>query len=159
LERIALERLNRLTGARAIVVSHEGGGDLMINVLNGTLDIGIGEIQELRAQLESNQVRLIAALTEKRLADMPDLPTAREQGFDLVVTKFRGLAGPKDIPAATLKMLEDGIEAVLADPAYQKEYAQENLIPAFMRHEEASRFTAKFAEDVTTSLRELGVIK
>lgn len=159
LERIALERLSRLTGARAIVVSHEGGGDLMINVLNGTLDIGIGEIQELRAQLDSNQVRLLAVLTEQRLADLPDVPTAKEQGFDLVVTKFRGLAGPKNIPATTLKALEDGIAAVLADPEYQKEYARENLIPAFMRHEEADRFTAKFAEDVASSLRELGVIK
>jgi putative tricarboxylic transport membrane protein len=159
LERIALERLNKLIGARAAVVSHEGGGDLMINVLNGTLDIGIGEIQELRAQLDSNQVRLLGVLTEKRLADLPNLPTAREQGIDLVVTKFRGLAGPKNIPPATLKLIEDGIEAVLADSDYKKEYARENLIPAFMRHEEAQRFTAQFTEDVTASLRELGVIK
>jgi putative tricarboxylic transport membrane protein len=159
LERIALERLNKMTGARAIVVSHEGGGDLMINVLNGTLDIGIGEVQELRAQLDTNQVRLLGVLSEKRLADLPNVPTGREQGLDLVVTKFRGLAGPKNIPNATLKLLEDGIEAVLADPEYQKEIARESLIPAFMRHEEAQRFTAKFAEDVATSLRELGVIK
>jgi len=159
LERIALERLNRITGARAVVVSHEGGGDLMINVLNGTLDIGIGEIQELRAQLDAKQVRLLGVLSEKRLTELPDLPTAREQGLDLVVTKFRGLAGPKNIPPATLKILEDGIQAVLADPDYQKEYARENLIPAFMRHEEAQRFTAQFTEEVTASLRELGVIK
>jgi putative tricarboxylic transport membrane protein len=155
LERIALERLNKMTAARAIVVSHEGGGDLMINVLNGTLDIGIGEVQELRAQLDSNQVRLLGVLSEKRLADLPDLPTGRE----LVVTKFRGLAGPKNIPVATLKLLEDGIEAVLTDPAYQKEIARESLIPAFMRHEEAQRFTAKFADEVAASLRDLGVIK
>ncbi|HEX2114543.1 MAG TPA: tripartite tricarboxylate transporter substrate binding protein, partial [Alphaproteobacteria bacterium] len=153
LERIALERLNKLTGARAAVVSHEGGGDLMVNVLNGTLDIGIGEIQELRAQLDSNQVRLLAVLTERRLADLPDLPTAHEQGLDLVVTKFRGLAGPKNIPPATIKLLEDGVEAVLADPEYKKEYARENLIPTFMRHEEAQRFTAKFTEEVSASLR------
>jgi putative tricarboxylic transport membrane protein len=159
LERIALERLNKMTAARAIVVSHEGGGDLMINVLNGTLDIGIGEVQELRAQLDSNQVRLLGVLSEKRLADLPDLPTGREQGLDLVVTKFRGLAGPKNIPVATLKLLEDGIEAVLTDPEYQKEIARESLIPAFMRHEEAQRFTAKFADEVAASLRDLGVIK
>lgn len=159
LERIALEKLSRLAGTRAIVVSHEGGGDLMINVLNGTLDIGIGEVQELRAQLDSRQVRLLAVLTENRLSDLPDLPTAREQGVDFVVTKFRGLAGPKGIPAATLKAFEDGIEAVLADPAYQKEYARESLIPAFMRHPAAARFTAEFASEVAASLRDLGVIK
>lgn len=159
LERVALEKLNRLTGARAAIVSHEGGGDLMINVLNGTLDIGIGEIQELQAQLDGGQVRLLGVLTEKRLAGLPDLPTAKEQGIDLTVTKFRGLAGPKGIPVDTLKILEDGIQAVLADPAYQKEYARENLIPAFMRHDEAARFTARFADEVAADLRALGIIK
>ncbi|MGQ0663620.1 MAG: tripartite tricarboxylate transporter substrate binding protein [Pseudomonadota bacterium] len=159
LERFALERLSRLTGTRAAVVSHEGGGDLMINVLNGTLDIGVGEVQEIRAQLEAGQVRLLAVLTEKRLPDFPNVATAREQGIDLVVIKFRGLAGPKNLPADVLKAWEDGIRAVLADPAYQKEYARESLVPAFMAHAEAGRFTDGFAKEVAASLRELGVIK
>ncbi len=44
LERQAAEQLKRAAGVGAAVVTHEGGGDMMINVLNGTLDIGIGEI-------------------------------------------------------------------------------------------------------------------
>ena len=75
----------------------------MIGVLNGTYDIGIGEIQEVRSQLEAKKVRLLAVLTDKRLPEFPDLPTAQEQGVDLVVTKFRGLAGPKNLPPAVLK--------------------------------------------------------
>src|SRR5687768_10753541 len=69
LERIAMERMNRLTQAKAAIVPHEGGRDMMLNVLNGTYDIGIGEIQELRSQLDSGQVRLLAVLTEERLPD------------------------------------------------------------------------------------------
>ena len=159
LERIAMERMNRLTQAKAAIVPHEGGRDQMLNVLNGTYDIGIGEIQEMRSQLEAKQVRLLAVLSEKRLADYPDVPTAKEQGVDLVVTKFRGLAGPKGLPPAVLKAWNDGIRAVLADPAYQKEYAKESLIPTPMGAEEAQRFTASFATDVATSLKELGVAK
>ena len=159
LERIAMERMNRLTQAKAAIVPHEGGRDQMLNVLNGTYDIGIGEIQEMRSQLEAKQVRLLAVLTEKRLADFPDVPTAKEQGIDLVVTKFRGLAGPKNLPPAVLKAWNDGIRAVLADPAYQKEYAKESLIPAPMGSDEAQKFTAAFAADVATSLKELGVAK
>jgi tripartite-type tricarboxylate transporter receptor subunit TctC len=159
LERIALVKLNKITDARAVVVSHEGGGDLMINVLNGTLDFGVGEVQEIRAQLEAKQVRLLAVLADGRLPEFPGVATAKEQGLDLSITKFRGLAGPKNIPAATLKMLEDGIAAVLADPSYQKEFAREALLPAFLRHEEAARFTATFATEVGATLRELGVVK
>jgi putative tricarboxylic transport membrane protein len=159
LERIAMERLNRLIGARAVIVSHEGGGDLMIGVLNGTYDLGIGEVQEVRSQLEAKKVRLLGVLTDKRMAEFPDLPTAKEQGTDLVVTKFRGLAGPKGLPANVLKAWDDGIRAVLADPTYRKEYTREGLLPAFMGHEEAGPFTAKFAGELASSLRELGLVK
>ncbi len=154
-----MERLNRLTQAKAAIVSHEGGGDLMVNVLNGTYDMGIGEIQEIRSQLDAGKVRLLAVLTEKRLADFPDLPTAKEQGVDLVVTKFRGLAGPRGLPPAVLKAWDEAIRAVLADPAYRKEYMRESLVPAPMNADEAAKFTASFAADVGRSLRELGVVK
>ena len=159
LERIAMERMSRMTQSKAAIIPHEGGRDQLLNVLNGTYDLGIGEIQELRSQLDSGQVRLLAVLTEKRLADFPDLPTAKEQGVDLVVTKFRGLAGPKNLPPAVLKAWNDGIRAVLADPVYQKEYAKESLIAAPMAADEAGKFTAAFAAEVTTSLKELGVVK
>jgi putative tricarboxylic transport membrane protein len=159
LERIAMERMNRLTQVKAAIIPHEGGRDQMLNVLNGTYDIGIGEIQELRAQLDAKQVRLLAVLSDKRLVDFPDVPTAKEQGVDLTVTKFRGLAGPKNLPPAVLKAWNDGIRAVLADPSYQKEYAKESLIPAPMGADEARAFTASFAKDVTASLKELGVVK
>jgi tripartite-type tricarboxylate transporter receptor subunit TctC len=159
LERLAMERLSRLTQARAIIVSYEGGRDQMLGVLNGTLDLGVGEIQEMVAQLDAGQVRLLAVLTADRVPALPDLATAREQGIDVVVTKFRGLAGPKNLPPNVLKAWQDGIAAVLADPAYQKEYRRESLIPAPMGSEEATRFTASFATEVAASLRELGVIK
>lgn len=159
LERISLERLARLAGAQVAVVSHEGGGDLMINVLNGTLDIGVGELQEIGTQIETKQVRLLAALTDKRIPGQPDVPTVKELGVDLAVVKFRGLAGPKSLPPAILKAWEDAIRGLLADPLYQKEYERESLVPAFMGHEEARRFTETFAEDVAASLRELGIIK
>jgi len=158
LERIAMERLNRMTRARAVIVSHEGGGDQMIGVLNGTYDLGIGEIQEVRAQLEAKKIRLLAVLTGDRVPGL-ELATAREQGVDLVVTKFRGLAGPRKLPPEVLKAWSAGLQAVLADPAYQREYARESLIASFMGPEQAGQFTAKFAGELAASLRELGLLK
>jgi putative tricarboxylic transport membrane protein len=159
LERIALERLKKAAGVQAAVVSHEGGGDLMINVLNGTLDFGIGEIQEIRAQLDAGKVRLLGVLTEKRLAEFPDLATAREQGFDVVVTKFRGLAGPKGMSDEVAAHWEQAVRRVLESESYKAEYVRESLIPAVMGRVEARAFTQKFAADITATLRELGVIK
>lgn len=159
LERIALEKLNRVAGARAAIVSHEGGGDLMINVLNGTLDMGVGEVEELRSQIESGQVRLLAVLGDKRLAKFPELQTAKEQGVDVSVTKFRGLAGPKGMPDDVAKIWEAALGRVLANPAYRQHYEADSLIPALMGRDQARTFVTGFAEDVRSSFRDLGLIR
>jgi tripartite-type tricarboxylate transporter receptor subunit TctC len=159
LERIALERMSRLIGTRAAIVTHEGGGDLIINVLNGTLDIGVGEIQEIQSQIEAGKVRLLASLTDQRIVTLPELKTAREQGVDLVVTKFRGLAGPKGVPDAIAAQWAGAIQRVLAKPEYRAVYQKENLVVAFKGRAESRGFTAGFAKEVEGTLRDLGVIK
>jgi tripartite-type tricarboxylate transporter receptor subunit TctC len=143
------------------VVPHEGGGDLMINVLNGTLDIGIGEIQEIRSQLEAGRIKLLGVLTEARLPDFPTLATAREQGIDLVVTKFRGLAGPKGMPDEIAALWATALGTVLDSPAYKAQFAKESLIPTplLLPRPAARAFTTGFAAEIATSLRELGVAR
>ncbi len=159
LERLAMERLARSTGVKAAIVPHDGGGDQMIGVLNGTYDMGIGEMQELRAQLEAGKIRLLAVLGEKRLDGRPKLPTAKEQGYNVVVTKFRGIAGPKGVSDEVAKAWEDALRKVLEVPAYKADYVKEDLIPVLMGREQARKFTAQFVVDITASLKELGVIK
>lgn len=159
LERLAMERLARTTGVKAAIVPHDGGGDQMIGVLNGTYDIGIGEMQELRAQLEAGKIRLLAVLGDKRLSGRPNLPTAQEQGFNVVVTKFRGIAGPKGVSDEVAKAWEDALRKVMEVPAYKADYTKEDLIPVLMGREAARKFTAQFVVDITASLKELGVIK
>ena len=159
LERIAMERLARAAGVRVPIVSHEGGGDLMIGVLNGTYDIGVGEIQELQAQLEAGKIRLLATLSDARLASLPQLPTAKEQGLNVVVRKFRGIAGPKGIPDSVAKLWEDALRKTLANPAYRAEYTKDSLTPVMMGREAARKFTAEFVAETTEDLKALGLLK
>ena len=159
LERQAAERLKRAAGVNAAVVSHEGGGDLMINVLNGTLDIGIGEIAEVRSQLEAGKLRVLATFNPQRLPAFPDVPTVKESGYDFVVEKFRGLAGPKGLPANITKVWDEAVPKVLADPEYQKAYGAESLVANFIPHEEYQAFISDFAKETEDFLKESGVIK
>jgi putative tricarboxylic transport membrane protein len=131
----------------------------MIGVLNGTFDVGIGEIQEVRAQLDANRIRLLGVVTENRLPEFPDLPTAREQGVDLVVTKFRGLAGPKGIPDDIAAQWESALRTVLASPAYREVYTKEALVPVMLGRERARAFTKDAGKDIADALREMGVIR
>jgi len=159
LERIAMERLSRAAGVKVPIVSHEGGADQMIGVLNGTYDIGIGEMQELQGQLEAGKIRLLASLSDARLQGLPQLATAKEQGFNVVVRKFRGLAGPKGVPDSVAKAWEDAIRKVMEVPAYKAEYTRENLTPMVMGREAARKFTAEVAAETIESFKELGLLK
>jgi putative tricarboxylic transport membrane protein len=159
LERQAAERLKQAAGVNAAVVSHEGGGDMMINVLNGTLDIGVGEIQEIRSQLEAGKVRLLATFNAERLEGFRDVPTVKESGYDVVLKKFRGLAGPKGLPPEIVALWEKAVPQLLADPDYKKVYGAESLVPDFIPHSAYVAFVNDFATSSESFLKETGVVK
>jgi tripartite-type tricarboxylate transporter receptor subunit TctC len=159
LERQAAEQLRISAKVNASVVSHGGGGDMMINVLNGTLDMGVGEMDEIRAQYESGKVRVLATFNPVRIPALPDLPTVKESGYDVVLVKFRGLAGPKGMPPAIAKIWDEAAQKILADPEYRKTYGSEHLTPHFIAHDQYGPFIAKFAEDTGNYLKSTGVIR
>ena len=159
LERQALEQLKAVAGVNAAVISHEGGGDLMINVLNGTLDIGVGEAQELKAQLEAGKLRLLATFSDRRLTQYPDLPTVQEQGLNVVVRKFRGFAGPKGLPSNIINRWEQAIQAILKNPDYMKSYTSNNLRPDFLNNADYKTFIEQFVTETENFMRSTGIIE
>ena len=159
LERQALEQLKAASGVNAAVVTHEGGGDMMINVLNGTLQIGVGEVQEIQSQIEAGELRLLATFSDKRLDAFPDLPTVKESGYDVVVRKFRGLAGPKGLPADVIAAWEAATQKVLADPKYKEAYEGANLRAEFMPHADYVKFIEAFGTETGDFLKKTGVIE
>src|SRR5688572_20015040 len=144
LERQVLEQLKQKAGANPAIITFEGGGDMLLNVLNHTLDAGVGELQEIRGQLDAGKLRLLGVVGEERLALFPDVPTLKESGIDLAVRKFRGLAGPKGMPAAAIASWEAAVPKLLADPEYRQLYAANSLEPGFMPHDEYVAFMADF---------------
>lgn len=158
LERQLLERLKTAAAVDAGIVTHEGGGDMMINVLNGTLDIGVGEMQEVQSQLEAGQIRLLATFSDARLEMLPDLPTVKELGYDVVARKFRGLAGPKGLPAEVVAAFEAAVPEALANPEYKAAYTAAALRPDFIAHDAYGPFIASFAAETEAFLKQSGTI-
>ena len=159
LERQVLERIKQKTGVNASIVTFEGGGDMQINVLNHTLDIGVGEVEEIRAQLDAGKLRMLAVVGDNHLDQFPDLKTAKEQGVDVSALKFRGLAGPKDTPPAVIAAWEAAIPKLLEDPKYKKIWTENNLQEGFMKHDDYVKFIAQFGTDTEAFLKESGVIQ
>jgi tripartite-type tricarboxylate transporter receptor subunit TctC len=159
LERQTMERLKQKVGVNPTIATFEGGGDMMINVLNHTLDMGIGELQEMRGQLDAGKLRLLGVVGEERMPQFPQIATVKEQGIDLAVRKFRGLAGPKGTPPDVIAGWERAVRTLLDDPEYKKLYTEDNLQPGFMPHAEYVTFMDGFARDTAAFLKQTGVIR
>jgi tripartite-type tricarboxylate transporter receptor subunit TctC len=159
LERQAMERLKGKAGVNPAIATFEGGGDMLINVLNHTLDMGVGELQEMRGQLDARKIRLLAVVGDERLLQFPDVPTVKEQGIDLSVRKFRGLAGPKGLPPDVVAKWEGAVRQLLDDPEYKKLYVEDGLQPGFMPHDQYVAFMNQFGNETAAFLKASGVIK
>jgi tripartite-type tricarboxylate transporter receptor subunit TctC len=159
LERQTMERLKQKAGVNPAIATFEGGGDMLINVLNHTLDMGVGELQEMRGQLDAGKIRLLGVVGDERMAQFPDVQTVKEQGIDLSVRKFRGLAGPKGLPRELVTRWETAVRTLLDDPDYKKLYVADGLQPGFMPHDEYVAFMSTFGNDTAAFLKESGVIR
>jgi putative tricarboxylic transport membrane protein len=152
-----MEQLKAETGTEMTIITHDGGGDVMLSVLNGTSTVGIGEIAELRGQIDAKKIRLITSYTNERLPQFADVPTAKEQGINLVVRKFRGIAGPKGLPREVVAHWEDAAQKVLQDPKFKAVYEKDALIPSYMNQEQYKTFLASFAEEQKSFFTKYGI--
>jgi len=159
LERLAAERLRTAAGVNAGIVPHDGGGDLMINILNGTLEMGVGEMEELRAQLAGGTVRVLATFGSERIPTLPGVPTVKEAGYDVELEKFRGLAGPKGLPPEVIRIWNLAAQELLADAEYRERYVAGNLKANFMPHEEFVPFIAKVVEETAALFAATGAAR
>lgn len=157
-DRQVMEMMKARAGVSAPVVSHDGGGELLINVLNGSVSFGVGEVQEIAGLLDAGRVRLLATLTEDRLAILPDTPTAREQGVDLAVTKFRGLVGPPGLSRDAIAKWEAAAARLLEDSAFRAWYTARGLEPSYLPSAAFNRFIGAFAAEQERFLREHGLL-
>lgn len=157
-DRYAAERLEELLETEIVAVPFDGGGDLLLAVLNGTVQVANGEPQELAPQIEAGEIRVLAAYTAERVAAMPDVPTARELGIDLEVIKFRGLAGPRGLPPEIHELWLEATELLLDNPEFRAWYEEGGLVPAVMGHEEYEQFIADFTVEQEEFFRGIGVI-
>lgn len=159
LERVTIERMKKITGVNASIITSDGGGENMINVLNGTQDVGLGDYIEILPQVEAKQLRVLAVLGDTEVPELPGVPTAKEAGVDLVVHKFRGLAGPKGLPQEIIDIWNQAIPRLLADPEYKAEYEAAGLVDGFVPHDEYVKFIEGFGTEQHALLAEFGVIQ
>ena len=159
MDRWVVEQLKKkIPGFDVNVVSFEGGGDVMLSVLNGTVDVANGEPGEIRAQVEAGELRPLAVWTAERLEIMPDLPTAKELGVDLVVDKFRGIAGPKGLPQDVLDAWYEGMDLAMQTPEFKAWLDRGGVQRAFLDQAQYTAMMQDLEDEMQLFFTDIGLI-
>jgi tripartite-type tricarboxylate transporter receptor subunit TctC len=104
-------------------------------------------------------VRLLAALIPRRDAALPGVPTAKEQGFDVSVEAWRGIAVPRGTPRSAVSILETAIRQAIESDEFRR--GSENLFvrPAFMQAEDFSALIAQEDAALARLMQKVGLKK
>jgi tripartite-type tricarboxylate transporter receptor subunit TctC len=104
-----------------------GVAPLLPQLLGGHLAMGVGNTTELVTLWREGRMRGLAVASAARVPELPDLPTFRELGFEVVAAASRGIIGPPGLPPAITARLEEAFRAALADPAFLREAERQHL--------------------------------
>ncbi len=110
----------------------DGGADAITQTVGGFTQAMTGDMSEIVGFLKSGDVRALAVLTEERVPGFDDIPTAKEQGFDVVAVNWRGLYIPKGVSDDTFNMWAERLQKV-ADSAEWKEAMVANGLAPFTK--------------------------
>ena len=137
----------------------DGGADAITQTIGGFTQVMTGDMSEIVGFLKSGEVRALAVLTEERVPGFEDIPTAREQGYDVVAVNWRGLYVPKGISDEEFNAWAAKLQAV-ADSAEWKAAMEANGLAPFTKvgADFQSWVDNVIAETVTLS-KEIGVIQ
>lgn len=117
-------------------VPFDGAASSRTAFLGGHVDIGVFNISEAKEFDGTNKLRTIVQFSEERTELYPNLPTAREQGFDVVMASTRGIAMPAGTPADIVAKFSEACEKAIKDPEFQQKCAAASLPLRFLNPED-----------------------
>lgn len=110
--------LKKTTGGTFEEVNYKSGLEAATATAGDHVESALQNPQDILPLVQSGQVRLIASMTDQRIMGQEDVPTAREQGYDVQVYSSLGLAAPKGIPEDVRRKLQEATLKVLQNPQY-----------------------------------------
>lgn len=140
-------------------IAVDGGADAITQTIGGHTQAMTGDMSETIGFLKSGDIRILAVLTEDRVPGFDDIPTAREQGYDVVAVNWRGLYVPKGISDDQFNAWAEKLQ-VVADSAEWKQIMADNGLAPFTKvGADFQTWIDGVIADTTEMSKEIGVIQ
>lgn len=153
---LLIVRMGQILGREINHIPFRGAGPAMTAVIGGQVPLMSDSLPSAASHIRQGSVRAVAMSSAARHPAFPDVPTLREQGFDLVTSSWFGLSGPARLPQPVVDRLSREVRSILAMPETLTRFAEIGGTPGQFTPEEYAGFVASELASWATLVRESG---
>lgn len=149
-----------ISDVRAIkYIGVDGGADAITQTVGGFTQAMTGDMSEIVGFLKSGDVRALAVLTDERVPGFESIPTAVEQGVDVVAVNWRGLYVPKGVSDDVFNQWAERLQAVADSAEWKEAMAANGLAPFTKVGSNFQSYIDGVVSDIRKLSKEIGVIQ
>ena len=140
---LVFEMIMQATGIRLAHVPYRGAGLAAADLISGQVQVMIDSLAASLGNLHGGKLKALGVTTAERQPQLPDLPTLREQGVDVVYPGWASIVAPAGTPSETLRTLNGAINEAMADTTLVARYRELVIEPVAWSAEETGAFMAR----------------
>ena len=141
-------------------IPYEGGGEASNALLRGYIQVFPGDISEVVGRLDSGRIRVLAVLSDKRLPSRySNIPTAVEQGYNVVWPVWRGFYLPPQISNDEYQWWINTLYRLEATDAFTREREKLQLFPLLRIGDPFEQYVKENVRDLRAIAKKIGLIR
>jgi tripartite-type tricarboxylate transporter receptor subunit TctC len=158
---LVIELMSAASGAKYTLVHYKGSGQGLIDVIAGQVPAQVDQVNSAIGYIKGGKLRPLAVTSDKRLPELPDVPTVKELGIkgleDFTYSTYTGLYGPAKMPPDVMKKLNDAMVKILTDPVMVKKFADLSCEARPSTPEELAAILDREDKVVVPLIKKLGI--
>ena len=140
---LALLELGRKTGSKFEQVSYKSGSETVNALLGGQVEVIVQNPSDVLSFIKAGKVRLLASASPVRWPELPDVKTMKEQGFDVEIDSWLGLAAPKGTPKAVVDKLQASMLQAMNTEEVKQQFVNAGVDPTALSGKEYNDLLVK----------------
>ena len=147
------------TAGAAVTDVPYSASQIIPNLMGGHVDAVIQFPGALAGNVAGGRIRLLAALSSRRDPSFPDVPLAKELGYDVALDAWRGVAVPQGTPKPVIAKLEKAVRDTVESPEFAAAAAKLYVSPGFLPAVKFGKMIAKEDAALARVMEQIGIKK
>jgi len=158
MENLPIWMLEEKLGLRMKLVPYDGGAPAVAAVLGGHAHAFTG-VAEAIPHIRDGSMRGLATYLSARMPGLPDVPTLKELGYNVVVESRLAVLGPPGVPKETVKIIQDAFKKAMESPDFVKICQGFEVTRSYMDGATMDKYHRELAAQTEKILVKIGKLK